>query len=161
MSAKSGWGQRGEWYVIVQLVLFALIFFSPLVIPRLIEWPDPWDKLRIGLGAALILIGGLTAMAGVLSLGRNLTAVPYPKADAALVENGAYRIVRHPIYCGLIFGAFGWSLLNSSLLTLLLALVLFIFFDVKSRREEQWLVERYANYTAYQARVHKLIPLIY
>jgi protein-S-isoprenylcysteine O-methyltransferase Ste14 len=32
---------------------------------------------------------------------------------------------------------------------------------VKSRREERWLCEKYPDYAAYQARVHKLIPLIY
>ena len=97
MSANSRWGQRGEWYVAIQFVLFALIFFSPLLIPNLIEWPDPWDKIGVVLGVALGLIGGLIALAGVLSLGRNLAAVPYPKEDAVLVESGAFRIVRHPI----------------------------------------------------------------
>jgi len=70
-------------------------------------------------------------------------------------------LVRHPIYSGIILGSFGWGLLNNSLLTLLLALILFIFFDIKSRREEQWLSEKYVNYSTYQARVRKLIPLIY
>lgn len=158
---KSKWGRRGEWYVAIQILLFGLIFFVPIRAPSLVEWPGPWDIIGIGLGIVLILIGGLIALAGVLSLGKNLTAVPYPKEDAVLVESGAFRFVRHPIYSGVILGAFGWALLNNSLLTLLLALVLFIFFDIKSRREEQWLREKYAGYKAYQARVRKLIPLIY
>jgi protein-S-isoprenylcysteine O-methyltransferase Ste14 len=161
MSKNLRWGQRGEWYVVIQILLFGLIFFAPLVVPALLEWPAPWNVVGIGLGIALALVGGLIAFGGVLSLGTNLTAVPYPKEDAALVERGAYRIVRHPIYSGIIFGAFGWAFFNNSLLTLLLALVLFIFFDVKSRREEGWLCEKYPNYPAYQARVRKLIPLIY
>jgi protein-S-isoprenylcysteine O-methyltransferase Ste14 len=107
------------------------------------------------------MFGAFTALAGVLSLGQNLTAVPYPKEDAVMVESGAFRFVRHPIYCGIIFGALGWGFINNSLLALLLALALFLLFDKKSRREEQWLTEKYANYTAYQARVRKLIPLIY
>ncbi len=161
MKAKLRWGQRGEWYVVVQFVLFALIFFVPLLAPSLVEWPDPWDLVGVGLGLVLALIGGLTALAGVMSLGTNLAAVPYPREDAALVEKGAFRFVRHPIYSGIILGSFGWGLLTNSLFALLLAMVLFIFFDLKSRREEQWLSEKYADYTAYQARVRKLIPLIY
>ena len=100
-------------------------------------------------------------LVGVLSLGQNLTAVPYPKEDAVLVESGVFRIVRHPIYSGIILGSLGWGLLTNSLLALFLTLVLFIFFDIKSRREEQWLSDKYADYPAYQARVRKLIPLIY
>ena len=161
MNEKRRWGQSGEWYVVFQFVLFTLIFFAPLLTPDLIKWPDPWDSIAILLGVGLSLFGGLMALAGVLSLGRNLTAVPYPKEDAVLVENGAFRFVRHPIYSGIIFGAFGWGLLNNSLLTLLFALVLIIFFDVKSRREEMWLSNKYSNYAAYQFRVRKLIPLIY
>jgi protein-S-isoprenylcysteine O-methyltransferase Ste14 len=161
MNTKSKFGQRGEWYVALQLLLFALIFLAPLLGPKLVEWPKPWDMIGIGLGVVLGLIGVLLALAGVLNLGRNLTAVPYPKEDAVLVESGAFRFVRHPIYSGIILGSLGWGLLNNSLLTLLLALILFIFFDIKSRREEQWLSEKYVNYTTYQARVRKLIPLIY
>lgn len=161
MKTKLRWGQRGEWYVAMQFLLFALIFFVPLLVPNLVEWPSPWDMIGIGFGVVLGLIGSFIALAGVLSLGQNLTAVPYPKEDAALVESGAFRFVRHPIYSGIILGSLSWGLLTNSLLALLLTLVLFIFFDVKSRREEQWLSEKYAGYAAYQARVRKLIPLIY
>jgi protein-S-isoprenylcysteine O-methyltransferase Ste14 len=161
MKNKTGWGQRGEWYVVIQFLLFILIFLVPLVIPKLVEWPEPWDVIGLGLGIILLGLGGLLAMAGVLSLGENLTAVPYPKEKATLVESGAYRYVRHPIYSGILVGSLGWGLLTNSLLALLFTLVLFLLFDVKSRREEQWLAEKYANYTAYQARVRKLIPLIY
>jgi protein-S-isoprenylcysteine O-methyltransferase Ste14 len=161
MSDKPRWGQRGEWYVVVQFLLFGLIFFVPLLAPSLVEWPEPWDLIGVGLGIVLGLIGGLVIFAGILSLGSNLTAVPYPREDAVLVERGAFRFVRHPIYSGIILGSLAWGLLNNSLLTLLLSLVLFVFFDIKSRREEQWLREKYADYTAYQTRVRKLIPLIY
>ncbi len=155
------WGRRGEWYVVGQFVLFALIFGAPFVLPNLVDWERPWNFIGIGLSLVLGASGGLIALAGLLSLGSNLTAVPYPKEDAELVEQGAYRVVRHPIYSGIIFGAFSWGLLNNHLLTLLLAFFLFLFFDVKARREERWLCEKYDGYAAYQKRVRKLIPWIY
>jgi len=161
MRSKPSWGQRGEWYVVIQFLLFALIFFIPLLLSDLVEWPDPLDTIGVGLGIVLGLFGGLIALGGVLSLGNNLTAVPYPKEDAVFVERGAFRIVRHPIYSGIIMAAFGWGFLNNSLITLLFAVILLVFFDIKSRREEQWLCEKYLDYPAYQARVRKLIPLIY
>jgi protein-S-isoprenylcysteine O-methyltransferase Ste14 len=87
--------------------------------------------------------------------------VPHPKEDASLVEHGAYRIVRHPIYSGIILGAFGWALLVNSAITLVLAAVLLLFFDIKSRREEQWLGDKFDGYAAYQQRVRKLLPFLY
>jgi len=161
MNTNPKLGHRGEWYVAIQILLFVLILFTPLFRQKLIEWPRPWDMIGLGLGVVLGLIGTLTVLAGIRSLGRNLTAVPYPKENAVLVESGAYRFVRHPIYSGIILGSFGWALLNNDLLTLMLAFMIFVFFDIKSRREEQWLSEKFAGYIAYQARVRKLIPLIY
>ncbi len=38
---------------------------------------------------------------------------------------------------------------------------LFVLLDVKSRREERWLVEKFPEYPAYQRRVRKLIPFVY
>lgn len=161
MSPQRKFGRKGEVYVLIQFVLFALIFFAPFLAPDLIHWREPWNMAAKGLGLLLLAIGGLLSLAGVLSLGPNLTAVPYPKEDAVLVEKGAFKFVRHPIYAGIILGALGWGFLNNSLLTLLLALLLFAFFDIKSRREERWLSEKYSGYKDYQARVRKLIPLIY
>ncbi|MCL4264134.1 MAG: isoprenylcysteine carboxylmethyltransferase family protein [Anaerolineae bacterium] len=134
---------------------------TPLVLRPSTPWPEPWHT--ISLAAGLVFMGGglLLALAGVWSLGDNITAVPHPKEDAQMVEHGAYRLVRHPIYSGIILGAFGWGLFMHSGFTLVLALLLFLLFDAKSRREEQWLAEKYANYSKYQSRVRKLIPFVY
>lgn len=114
------------------------------------------------LGLALMLAGAALAIGGVLRLGSNLTPLPYPRDCSSLVESGAYAIVRHPIYSGLILGALGWALRVHGPLTLLYALALFAFFDVKSRLEERWLAEKFGDqYEAYRRRVRKLIPWLY
>ncbi len=77
------------------------------------------------------------------------------------MESGAYRLVRHPIYGGLILGATGWSLLTASPMALLGALVLAVFFDLKSRREETWLAAAFENYGTYRARTRRLLPYLY
>jgi protein-S-isoprenylcysteine O-methyltransferase Ste14 len=160
---KSAWwkGTHGEWYVVSQFVLFALVVFGPKTLPGLPQWAAPWSIAGIVLGIILGMVGMLLILAGLLNLGRNLTAVPHPKENAFLVQTRAYAIVRHPIYSGILLSAFGWGFLNNSLLTLLYALILFLFFDIKSRREEQWLCDKFPNYDAYQKRVRKLIPLVY
>jgi protein-S-isoprenylcysteine O-methyltransferase Ste14 len=154
-------GGRGAPYVLVQLLLVALILFGPKALPALPRWGQPWSGVSLVAGLILMGLGGLLVVAGILSLGASLTIFPQPRAGSSLVESGAYRLVRHPIYSGAIVGATGWGLAWASPLVLLYALALFLFFDVKSRREEQWLMARYPAYESYRRRVRKLIPFIY
>lgn len=162
MQKQPWWkGTNGEWYVVVQLILFGLVAFAPATLPGRSVWGQPGRTIGIVAGLIVGGIGGLLVSAGLFSLGHNLTAVPRPKEDAHMVEHGAYRWVRHPIYSGIIFGAFGLGLLRGGWLALLYVLVLFLFFDIKSRREEEWLREKYAGYAEYQTRVRKLIPFLY
>lgn len=55
----------------------------------------------------------------------------------------------------------GWGLVAASSLTLAGAILLAVFFDLKSRREEIWLVERYSDYAAYRSRTRRLLPWLY
>jgi protein-S-isoprenylcysteine O-methyltransferase Ste14 len=156
-------GQRGEWYVVVQVGLFALVVLGPRSLPGWPSWPMPYSRVAMALGLLLMAWGALLAAAALMRLGQNdsLTALPYPRDEGRLVESGPYGLVRHPIYSGLISGAFGYALWVNGWLTLVYAALLFAFFDVKSRREERWLAERFSDYVQYSTRVRKLVPWIY
>jgi protein-S-isoprenylcysteine O-methyltransferase Ste14 len=96
-----------------------------------------------------------------INLGKNLTPLPCPKDNAQLVQSGLYRYVRHPIYFGVLLAALAWLLIFPSAYILIYAIALFVLFDLKARREEIWLVERFPTYTDYQIKVKKLLPGIY
>jgi protein-S-isoprenylcysteine O-methyltransferase Ste14 len=151
-------GRRGEGWFLIQVVLFGAIAMSGAVGPAWGGWPA---AVGIALGGVLIGCGGILSLRGVLDLRENLTPFPRPLEGARLVNSGAFRLVRHPIYGGLILGALGWGLMRASPLTLAGALLLTAFFDLKSRREEIWLSERYENYPAYRSRTHRLLPWVY
>jgi protein-S-isoprenylcysteine O-methyltransferase Ste14 len=163
MKSQSPWwrGTHGEWYVVVQFALIALIFFGPRAFWIWPIWAAPYTWFGSIGGSILLLAGSLLFLVALFRLGSNLAAVPYPKETGALVETGPYRLVRHPMYCGIILIAFGWAFLIHGWLTLGYAVVLFVFFDIKSRREEQWLKAKFSAYPAYQERVRKLIPFVY
>ena len=156
----AGWWQntRGEAYVAAQVVLMGLAAVAPAFDPWRLGGPALAYQLA---GWILGLTGALLAFAGFVSLGRNLTPLPKPREGGELVESGAYRLVRHPIYAGLALVGFGWALAWRSPLAFALAFALFAFFDIKSRREERWLLEAYPGYDGYRRRVKKLLPFIY
>ena len=103
---------------------------------------------------------GLVA-AGILGLRRQLTAYPMPVPGGRLIDDGVFGLVRHPMYGGAVIAAVGWGLVTASPTTLASALALLVFFDLKSRREEAWLGERFGGYAAYRRRTRRLIPWLY
>jgi len=105
--------------------------------------------------------GFALVVSGVTWLRSNLSPLPYPRDSATLVQTGPFRIVRHPMYSGAILMAFGWSLAVQGLLTFGYALLMFVLFDMKARREEAWLSERFPEYSCYQERTRKLIPFVF
>jgi protein-S-isoprenylcysteine O-methyltransferase Ste14 len=150
-------GPRGEGWVVVQAILLALAALAGLLGP---SWSGEIRLATSSIGVVL-MVGGLAfVVLGVRHLqGRDaLTPLPFPRDEAALVETGVYGVVRHPIYSGVIIGTAGWGLLTASPAALAMALGLFAFFDLKSRREETWLERRFPGYAAYRARTARLIP---
>lgn len=154
-------GTRGEWYVVAQIVLMAVVFIGPRNFPGWILWGKSWNPVSTIAGGTIILAGLALFITAIIRLGSNLTPVPYPKEDGTLVETGPYRFVRHPIYCAMLWIAFGWACLVHGWLTAGYALIMLVFFDIKSRQEEKWLKEKFAGYGEYKKRVRKLIPFIY
>ena len=152
---------RGEWYVLVQVLLLFAVLFAPELEPERAIPAEPLVTAARIFGGILCVTGLAFSFLGLLRLGKNLSIFPKPKNDSELVESGAYAIVRHPIYCGLIAAAFGWSLFRWSLLALIVSAALVVLFDLKSRREEQWLESKFAEYAEYKQHVKKLIPFVY
>ncbi len=154
-------GSRGEWLVVAQIALIGLVFLGPRTIAGRPDWPFPFPQACALIGPMFMIAGMALLVSGLVRLGPGLTPLPFPKDDAGLVQTGPYAIVRHPVYCGGLTLALGWALCAQSWLTVGYVAVLFAFLDVKSRREETWLSQKYPEYRTYQQRVHKLIPFVY
>lgn len=161
MSQLPALGPRGEGWVILQLAALALVGLAGNV------WstpePDSWASISTVAGTVLLLAAAALGLAGISGLQASdaLTAVPRPRDQASLVETGAFGLVRHPIYGALIIGSVGWALLRGSPAALVATAVLFVVLDLKRRREELMLMERYPGYAAYRTRTRRFIPWIW
>lgn len=121
----------------------------------------PQFGLALAFATIFFLAFAICAVAGLKTLGRNLTVFPKPRARAELVRHGIYALIRHPLYTALICLAAGWSLFWRSHPAGAAAVVLAIYLDAKARREERWLRQQFAEYSDYERRVRRFIPWIY
>ena len=139
-------------FVGVQLLLLAAIF----LLPGGNDWVAPsWLFTYAG---AMQIVGAILLGAGMLALGRSLTALPLPTARSELKTNGIYRFVRHPIYSGLIALTAGGAIRSSSLEIAAATISLIVWLAIKARWEEARLRERYPEYEAYAAATPGFIP---
>ncbi|MBS1261548.1 MAG: hypothetical protein MAG453_00873 [Calditrichaeota bacterium] len=148
-------GRRGEWFVALQFVLFVFVAVSPL-------WARMETSAAASVAGGFLFASGLViGVWGLITLGRNLTPLPYPLTDNELVLHGPYKLVRHPIYSGVLLGALGYALLMRAPYAFAGVMLLVVLFDRKIRREEEWLVEKHPEYDEYRRRLPKLIPWLY
>ena len=150
----------GIGFVVVQGFLLAVLFFGPSYLSTDASIVPP-KGLLLWFGYGIFILGTAIALIAAFNLGKNLTPLPRPKENAVLIQDGLYRFVRHPIYFGLIVLCLGWGLIQQSTLVWLYVVIITIFFDIKSRKEEQWLQAKFSAYADYQRRVCKLIPWVY
>jgi protein-S-isoprenylcysteine O-methyltransferase Ste14 len=154
-------GRRGEGWVAAQLVLIAAVLLSPLVAH---SRPHGYAPAEYAVGGVLLALGLLLLVAAGLELGSSLTPLPAPRTDPtlSLVTNGPYARARHPMYGAAILFALGWAIVFDSIAGLAFAVALAVLLDLKARREELWLTERYPAYETYRQRTrHRLLPFVY
>ncbi len=120
-------------------------------------WPHPLALAAAGL--AVTIVGVVFAIWSRVALGRNWSSVPQVKEQHELVVNGPYRIVRHPIYTGLILTVAGTGLALDRGIGLFMVLLVFASYWFKSRVEEKLMMETFPkDYPEYRRRVKALIP---
>lgn len=110
-------------------------------------------------GYVIAAIGAVVAIASVLRLGRQLVPQPTPVQGGRLIDAGLYRVVRHPIYLGVLLLIAGVLVRSLSLAGLMVLVAAYVFFDRKSAYEETLLTATYPEYERYRERVRwKLVP---
>jgi protein-S-isoprenylcysteine O-methyltransferase Ste14 len=119
---------------------------------------DPW---RAGLGLALFALGLGFAVWARLHLGRNWGTPMTQKVEPELVTSGPYRLVRHPIYTGILSAGIGTAL-GLSWWWLAPVGLAGIYFIYSATVEERYMAEQFPDaYPPYKRSTKMLLPLIF
>ncbi|HKW13652.1 MAG TPA: isoprenylcysteine carboxylmethyltransferase family protein [Candidatus Krumholzibacteria bacterium] len=112
--------------------------------------------IAIGLAALTVWL----VSASVRTLGKQWTIVARVVEGHQLITSGPYRIVRHPIYCGMFMIMLATALVISHWLGLVIAVVLYTIGAVwRIAIEEKLLIETFGNqYLEYKRKVPAFIP---
>ncbi len=114
-----------------------------------------WAKII----SLIIAISGLmVVLIAIVQLNRNLSPFPTPKKKAILLQTGLYKIVRHPIYSGLIVFFFGYGFYKDSGYKIIVAVLFVVLFHFKTRYEEQQLQNKFKDYQSYKVKTYKFFP---
>jgi protein-S-isoprenylcysteine O-methyltransferase Ste14 len=118
---------------------------------------DPW---RVGIGLVLFALGLGFAIWARLHIGRNWGTPMTQKDEPELVTSGPYRLVRHPIYSGILAAAAGTAVALNWVWLLAVALA-GVYFLYSATVEERYLTHRFPDdYPAYRRSTKMLVPFI-
>lgn len=112
------------------------------------------------LGAVVFTAGIALAVWARLHLGRNWGMPMTRKDEPELITSGPYRLIRHPIYSGLLLAVLGTALVTSLIGLVLVAILSGYFWYCASVEERNLATAFPEGYPAYRARTKMLIPFV-
>jgi len=123
-------------------------------------FPVTFPLALAGLGLAICGIG-LSIWARLI-LRENWSSFPSIKQNHRLIVTGPYRLVRHPIYSGLLIALLGSALQYGLIRSFLALLTCAIGLYLKVSAEEEFMVQRFGEaYLRYRRNVNALVPFLF
>ena len=122
----------------------------------------PAGRTASAVGYGLLLAGMFFAGWARIFLGGNWSSNVTLKEDHTLIRSGPYRIVRHPIYTGLLVALLGTAIALGPLRCFLGVILAAVAWKIKSITEERFMVQQFGDqYTRYRMQVKALVPYIW
>jgi protein-S-isoprenylcysteine O-methyltransferase Ste14 len=119
------------------------------------------DTWRAGLGLFLFALGLGFAIWARVNIGRNWGTPMSQKDEPELVTSGPYRLVRHPIYSGILVAGVGTAV-GLSWLGLIAVGVVGAYFVYSATVEEHYLTGQFPDtYPEYRRSTKMLVPFVF
>jgi protein-S-isoprenylcysteine O-methyltransferase Ste14 len=147
--------RKSKRSVVAQNILLVIFAIVALFAPKNLLFASNAGRM---IGNVIATIGVLLILFAVISLRRVIQVAPEPKEGGQLIQSGAYKYLRHPIYSGIIFCVIGLFLRAPTIWIAIASLVVIVFLLFKARFEEKLLLIAYPDYEKYRKRTWGLFP---
>jgi protein-S-isoprenylcysteine O-methyltransferase Ste14 len=118
------------------------------------------DSIEI-VGIVLCACGAAIAIWARRVLARNWSGSPTIKEGHELIQSGPYRLVRHPIYTGLLVMVLGTCMGDGRVRDLVLFLSTFVMLWIMLKVEESFMCEQFPEvYPQYRNSTKALVPFV-
>ena len=156
MKEKNGEHPLGDSGQVILLVLFLLIWVVDSFFLRISTFLSDFISLYIRL-----IIFVMIFVTAVYLIRSSHAVVSHGQRPDGVVSTGAFRYVRHPLYLGSIMFYLGLAVASASLFSLVLVVLIFIFYNCIASYEEKLLLDRFhEEYRNYKIKTGKWLPMI-
>jgi len=141
---------------LILLVVFLIVWIADSFVFKYSTFLTQYvsNYIRVPIALIILTISGLLA-----GFGLN-TVFGKTREEPQVITTGVFSIVRHPIYLSSILLYLGFILLSLSLLSVLVWILIIVFYYVISRYEEKLLTQRFGSiYEEYKKKVPMLLPI--
>jgi protein-S-isoprenylcysteine O-methyltransferase Ste14 len=147
--------RRARWGILLEAAGYSLVWQMAL-------WTRSPSLWRVALGAIFMTLAAVLSWTSARTLGKQWRFDAGLNADHQLVQSGAYRFVRHPIYTSMLCMLLGTGFLFSRLWLLAAGTALFMIgTEIRVRIEDDLLASRFGEeFQAYKRRVAAYIPFL-
>lgn len=137
------------------LVAAQFVLFAVLLLPC-----ERRGWFMTGLAGVVL---GLAWMGWTMTANRpgNFNVRPEPKPGSRLATHGPYRLMRHPMYFGVLLSFFGCLIVWPAWWKLAAWLALVVLLIVKAHREETGLRKQFPEYAEYARGRRFLVPWLW
>ena len=145
----------GDVGQIIAIILFLIIWTLDSFIFKFSTMPANYIPLAIRLLLAVLCF----LAAGYLALKSHRVIFEEFRDPPRVIDKGVFSLVRHPLYLSVLLVYVGFFLTTLSVLSLVLFVCIFLFYDYIARFEEERLLDTFGKaYVSYREKTPKWFP---
>lgn len=156
---KAGWHRSVIWRVVLFFTISVLL--ERRLIPHTVFKQEPLGRIAALIGIGICVLGVAVAIWARWHLGLNWSGSPAIKENHELITDGPYRLIRHPIYTGILVAFVGTALVIGIWAVIAFTGAAMIFVR-RIRIEEEYMLRLFPDkYPKYRKHTWALIPFIF